>query len=394
MNSNPQTPDARQLPRTTDVLIVGAGPTGLTAALALRARGVRATVIDNQTEGANTSRAAVVHSRTLEVLEPLGVSEALVARGIQAARFTIRDRDRVLFPVQFERLPTAYPYTLMVSQAVTEQVLLARLRALGGEVWRPHQLASVTQDAEGATATLQGGATIRARFVVGADGMHSRVREGAGIPFQGKSYDDSFLLADVKLDGAFSAQEVLLYFSPDGLVVVAPLPGGIHRVVATALQAPSQPSVADVQALLDKRGPRRERAVVREVVWGSRFRVQHRLADRFVAGRIALAGDAAHVHSPAGGQGMNTGIQDGAAVAEAIAAALSAENLAPLAAYQTQRRAVAQRVVGLADRLTRLATMGASLRAPRNLLLRALAHVPAFRRRMALQLSGLVFRPA
>ncbi len=111
----------------TDVLIVGAGPTGLTLATALIAKGVRTILIDNQAAGANTSRAAVVHARTLEVLERLGVADTLVSRGIQAQRFTIRDRDRVLVPIAFDALPTAYPYTLMVSQAVTEGVLLDRL---------------------------------------------------------------------------------------------------------------------------------------------------------------------------------------------------------------------------------------------------------------------------
>ena len=139
------------------MLIVGAGPTGLTLAAALAARGVRATVIDRQAEGANTSRAAVVHARTLEVLEPLGVAPTLVARGLQAQRFTIRDRDRVLVPIGFDELPTRYPYTLMVSQAVTESVLLERFAELGGQVLRPRTLVGLTQDAAGATATLDDG---------------------------------------------------------------------------------------------------------------------------------------------------------------------------------------------------------------------------------------------
>ena len=126
----------------TDVLIVGAGPTGLTLAAALAAARRAHHVIDRLAEGANTSRAAVVHARTLEVLEPLGVRRALVGRGLQAQRFTIRDRDRVLVPIAFDRLPTRYPYTLMVSQAVTEGVLLERFVELGGRVLRPRTLAT------------------------------------------------------------------------------------------------------------------------------------------------------------------------------------------------------------------------------------------------------------
>jgi glycine/D-amino acid oxidase-like deaminating enzyme len=130
----------------TDVLIVGAGPTGLTLAAVLKARGVRTTVIDRFAESANTSRAAVVHARTLEVLESLGVSARLASRGLHARRFTIRDRDRVLVPSDFDSLPTRYPYTLMVSQAVTERVLLQRLVELGGHVSRPHALADLAPD--------------------------------------------------------------------------------------------------------------------------------------------------------------------------------------------------------------------------------------------------------
>ncbi len=389
MSANPVS-----LSDVTDVLVVGAGPTGLALGAALVRRGIGTIVLDNQAEGANTSRAAVVHARTLEVLETIGASGPLVSRGLAVPRFTIRDRDRVLLPVPFDHLQTRYPFTLMISQAETEAVLLERLRGLGGDVLRPLTVASVAQDAGFVTATLEDGRTIRARYLVGADGMQSRVRELAGITFPGKSYHESFLLADVRLTGEIPADEVILYFSPAGMTVVAPLPGGVHRIVATLDPAPAHPGVADVQAVLDARGPERSRALVQEVLWGSRFRVQHRVADRYVAGRIALAGDAAHVHSPAGGQGMNTGIQDGLALAEALEAALLGGDQAALARYGERRRPVAVRVVRLADRLTRLATMSRRARALRNLLLRALAALPPFRRRLAWQLSGLVFRPA
>lgn len=375
----------------TDVLIVGAGPTGLTLACALAARGVRATVIDRLAEGANSSRAAVVHARTLEVLEPLGVASTLVERGLQAKRFTIRDRDRVLVPIAFDKLPTLYPYTLMVSQAVTEHVLLERFVELGGRVLRPLQLVDLAQDASSATATLDDGSRLCARYVVGADGMHSTVRERAGIAFSGGSYDESFVLADVRLTGGVPDAEVILYFSPAGMVVVAPLPGGVHRIVATVAEAPEQPSAAYVQALLDARGPHRERAVVHEVMWGSRFRVHHRIADTYRAGRVLLAGDAAHVHSPAGGQGMNAGILDAMRLSESLVDAL-AGNAVALDSYGIERRPVAQQVVALADRLTRLATLRPGLRALRNILLSTMSRLPFFRRNLASRLSGLVYR--
>ncbi|MEU5880086.1 FAD-dependent oxidoreductase [Spirillospora sp. NPDC047279] len=380
------------LPDTTDVLVIGAGPTGLTLAISLAGQGHRVTVVDAQAEGDNTSRAAVVHARTLEALEPLGVSGRLAGQGIHAPRFTIRDRDRVLVPVPFDDLPTAYPYTLMISQAVTEAVLLERLTELGGTVLRPYELSRLDQDDAGVTATFVTGERIRAAYLVGADGMHSTVREQIGIGFTGGAYAESFVLADVRLTGAVPDDEVILYFSPRGLVVVAPLPGGVHRIVATVDEAPQEPSAGFVQRLLDERGPERERAVVKEVLWGSRFRVHHRIADRYRSGRVLLAGDAAHVHSPAGGQGMNAGITDAVALAGILAKVLDHGSPDLLDEYGRTRRPVAEQVVHLADRLTRLATADRRTRLLRNLVLGALGRVPAFRRRLALRLSGLVYR--
>ena len=375
----------------TDVLIVGAGPTGLTLASALASAGIETTVIDRLAEGTNTSRAAVVHARTLEVLEPLGVSATLEGLGLKAQRFTIRDRDRVLVPIDFDRLPSRYPYTLMVSQAVTESVLLRRYTDLGGRVLRPRTLVDLRQDEGSATVTLDNGERLRARYVVGADGMHSAVRERAGIAFTGGNYGESFVLADVRLSGGVPHDEVVLYFSPAGMVVVAPLPGGLHRIVATVDAAPSEPDAAFVQALLDARGPERERVRVEGMTWSSRFRVQHRVADVYRAGRVLIAGDAAHVHSPAGGQGMNAGILDAMTLATALTRAL-AGNESALDAYGAVRRPIARQVVALADRLTRLATVRPQWRTLRNWMLRTLSRLPAFRRNLAWRLSGLVYR--
>lgn len=377
---------------SSDVLIVGAGPTGLTLATALAVHGVQATVIDRQAQGANTSRAAVVHAHTLESLESIGVADRLVARGIPTSQFTIRDRDRVLVSVRFDDLPTRYPYTLMISQAVTEAVLLQRLTELGGHVAWQHGVAEVTQDAQGVAARMDDGTHLRARYLVGADGMHSTVREGAGISFPGGNYGESFSLADVRLTGDIPRDEVILYFSPMGLLVVAPLPDGVHRIVATVDSAPEQPDVNYVQALLDARGPERKKAIVEEVLWGSRFYVHHRIADTFRSGRILIAGDAAHVHSPAGGQGMNTGIQDAIVLAEALANVIAGDNDKPLNAYNATRRPVAKQVVLLTDRLTRVATVGWQFRSLRNALLRLLTYSPTFRRSLAWRLSGLVYR--
>ncbi|SFP08606.1 2-polyprenyl-6-methoxyphenol hydroxylase [Amycolatopsis arida] len=377
---------------SSDVLIIGAGPVGLAAAIVLTQHGHDVVVVDAQAEGANTSRAAVVHSRTLELLEPYGVAATLTARGVPAPRFTIRDRDRILIPVPFDDLPTAYPYTLMVSQADTEAFLLARLEELGGKVRRPTTVTDVRQDSTGVTATVEDGSELRADYLIGADGMHSVIRDRAGIGFSGGTYAESFALADVRLTGGAEGNEVILYFSPDGLVVVAPLPGGLHRIVATVDQAPKAPDMAFVQQLLDTRGPQAHPAIVREVVWGSRFRVHHRIADRYRQGRILLAGDAAHVHSPAGGQGMNLGIEDAVLLGESLHNVLTGAPSELLDDYANARRPVAEKVVTLAGRLTTLATMEARRRPLRNLVLGLAGRLPAVRRRLARQLSGLYRR--
>ena len=385
------------LPATTGVLIAGAGAVGLTLATALTAAGTDVALIDKQAEGANTSRACVVHARTLEVLEDLKVTDDLVSQGLVVPRFTVRDRDHVLMTVDFAGLPTAYPYTLMIPQNVTEAVLLARLQALGGQVYRPYELAAVTQDADGVTATMATGETFRAGYLAGTDGMHSMVREQVGTGFIGDSYPQSFVLADVHMEWPLPRDEVMLYYHSDGLVVVAPLPGDRrYRIVATVPEAPEHPGRELVQALLDARGPRREPARVDDIVWSSRVHVHHRLADRYHAGRIVLAGDAAHVHSPAGGQGMNTGIQDAVALAPRLSAIVSGGAPAgpELAAYEAERRPVAEQVVTMTDRMTRIATTGSvPLQKARNALMRALDWLPPVHRTMAMTLSELVYDP-
>ncbi|WP_304118527.1 NAD(P)/FAD-dependent oxidoreductase [Mycolicibacterium bacteremicum] len=372
-----------------DVLIVGAGPVGLTAAVVLTQRGRRVLLIDDQAAGANTSRAAVVHPHTLELLDPYGVTPDLVSRGVHTPVFTMRDRDSVLLTVPFSDLPTAYPYTLMISQADTEALLLKRLENLGGHIMRPAEVTAVTQHTDGVVATCADGRQIHARYLLGADGLHSTVRQSAGINFVGDTYDESFVLADVRLSGGMPADEVVLYFSPAGLVVVAPLPDNRHRIVATVDEAPAAPDVPFVQHLLDERGPQARPAVVEQVVWGSRFRVHHRIADSFRADRVLLAGDAAHVHSPAGGQGMNLGIEDAVAAGEALDRVLGGEPTALLDDYAAARHRTAERVIAMAGRLTDVATLPRHRRPLRNAALRLAGSVPAVRRAAAFRLSGL-----
>ena len=382
------------LPNHTDVLIVGAGPTGLALANALQQAGIDHVVIDALEAGLNTSRAAVVHAHTLEMLDRIGIAEPLRARGIQLSRFTIRDRDRALLDVNFDVLPPAYRHLLMVPQSTTEALLDAHLTEQGGCIDRG--VAAVRAEAEGAGAlvrvrTAEGERDIRTRFVVGADGMRSLVREAAGIGFDGEAYGESFILADVHMDWPLEAGEVSLFFSPAGLVVVAPLPDGSFRIVATLDDAPETPDVADIQRLLDARGPASARCRIHSVVWGSRFRVHHRLAQAYRRGPFLLMGDAAHVHSPAGGQGMNVGLVNSVVLGEALVRVVRDDAPdAVLDDYAAIRRPAAQEVLLLASRLTRIATIrSAPLRILRNLALRLLDRLPPFKRKLAMNLSGL-----
>jgi 2-polyprenyl-6-methoxyphenol hydroxylase-like FAD-dependent oxidoreductase len=225
---------------------------------------------------------------------------------------------------------------------------------------------------------------------VGCDGAHSVVRDQAGIPFEGATYPQDFVLADVRTDWSLARTEVNLFFSPDGLVVVAPLPGGDFRVVATMDTAPEHPSLADVQALIDSRGPEAQIARLTEVIWSSRFRVHHRVAQSPRKGAYLLCGDAAHVHSPAGGQGMNTGIQDSISLAGELQAALCSGDAAGLDRWAASRHDIAEKVVRLTDRMTRAATMhpgpGSSLR---NAALAIVSHIPRAREAIARSLAEL-----
>jgi 2-polyprenyl-6-methoxyphenol hydroxylase-like FAD-dependent oxidoreductase len=382
------------IPTRTTVVIVGAGPAGLTAAIALADAGIDFVLVDRLSEGANTSRAAVVHARTLEVLDAFGIAQELRARGLEVPTFVVHDGPRRIASIGFDRLPTPFPYTLMIGQETTEAVLLARLREAGGDVHRPYQVTGVVDDGSGVTVELTDGSgasrAIRADYVIGADGMHSIVREQAGIAFEGATYPESFVLADVRMKWLDPRAEVSLNLSPEGVTVVAPLPddaGLRHRIVATVAEAPERPSLGEVQAILDARRPG---AVVEEVLWSSRFRVHHRVAARYRAGRMFLAGDAAHVHSPAGGQGMNTGIQDAAMLGALLVRVLRGEPESLLDTYEAARRPVALGVVAFTDRITRIATLRPRpARILRNGAIRALTRIAPVRRAIAYRLAEL-----
>ena len=339
------------------------------------------------------------HRKSGHKNQPQVIGAQLWNAGLRLHRFSIRDRDTTLLSLRFDELPSHYAGLLMLPQDRTEALLRDDLVDAGVEVDWGWAVESVAETPNGAQAELVSGqrrTRVQARYVVGADGMNSVVREAAGIRYTGITYDASFVLADVDMSWGHGREEVMLFFSPAGLVVVAPLPDGRFRIVATLDDAPEFPGLVEFQALIDARGPSRGGGTITKVHWGSRFRVHHRLAENYRKGPFLLVGDAAHVHSPAGGQGMNTGLVDACVLGRLLADVLhSREPESHLNQYEGLRRPAAQAVLNFVGRMTRLATMtNPAQRSLRNVALRTLNRVPAARRRFEMNLSGLARREA
>ncbi|MDZ4395682.1 FAD-dependent oxidoreductase [Cypionkella sp.] len=383
------------LETSTDVLIVGAGPVGMALAITLAEQGLRPMLVDRALTHQTTSRAAVIHAHTLDILDRIGIAGPMKAEGLQIQNFAFRDRDRMLGTFRFDRLPSRHNYLLMLPQDRTEAIMLTRLAELGVDVVRGATFTTLREEIDHVVVDLQtpeGVTKVSATYVVGADGIHSEVRKACGIAFDGDQYEGSFILADITVEGAQNRDEVSLFFSPAGLVVVAPLPGGRLRIVATVDDAPEKPDASLIQSLLQARGPTAPKlGKVLDVHWSSRFRLHHRLARSYSKGRVFIAGDAAHAHSPAGGQGMNTGIGDAYTLGRLLGRVIVGQaDRASLDSYEVLRRPAAAEVLRLAGRMTSAATMRSPLkRAVRNLVLSAMARLPAVRERVELSLSGI-----
>ena len=373
---------------TTDVLIVGAGPTGLLLAGDLAAAGVAATVVERRPEHENNlTRAFAVHARTLEVLDARGVADELVGTGQRIG--TLRVLGQV--DVDLARLPSRFPYLLITAQYNTERVLEERARKLGVEILRGVEVLGLRQDADGVDVQTRGAGTVRASYVVGADGVHSVVREALGLPFPGRSAVRSVMLADVRL--ADAPTEVLsLNAVGDAFGFMVPFGDGWYRVIAWDGRN-QQPDDAPVE--LDE-----IRGVVRRALgtdygmydarWLSRFHSDERQAPRYRLGRVLLAGDAAHVHSPAGGQGMNTGLQDAANLGWKLAATIQGwppDGL--LDTYQGERHPVGKLVLRMSGGLLRVAMTGPRLLPIVRNLAGAALRIGPLARRAAGMVSGI-----
>jgi 2-polyprenyl-6-methoxyphenol hydroxylase-like FAD-dependent oxidoreductase len=360
-------------PGNTDVLIVGAGPTGLLAACLLAQGGIHVRIVDKSPSPAKESRAFAIQARTLEVLLSIGLAEAFLDRGtvVAGARLYLDGQPSAGF--DFERVghpDTPFPFVLVLPQFETEAILVDHLARLGVGVERGVAALALRQDEAGVTLTVEEESgrpgDISCRYLIGADGAHSMVRKALGLTFEGAPYAQTFLLADCSVDGLPASEPFSVFLHGSHFALWFPLKGGrFGRVIATGLEAVADPSLAgqgtapatlsEVEHALRAASQRDLR--LSEPVWLSRYRVHHRGVDRYGVGRAFVAGDAAHIHSPAGGQGMNTGFQDAYNLAWKIALALrSGAPPALLASYDAERRPVGERVLAVTDRMFSLAT--------------------------------------
>jgi 2-polyprenyl-6-methoxyphenol hydroxylase-like FAD-dependent oxidoreductase len=370
----------------TDVLIVGAGPTGLILASQLHAFGVRFRLVDRAFNRANESRALAVQARSLEILQNLGLGEQLVRRGNASARLVLHFEGGALAEARlgdFGATDTRFPFILFVSQAETEAVLGDQLAAAGVVIERGVELVDLNQDGEGVSCVLRhaGGREqrVHARFLAGCDGAHSTVRKQAGIPFEGDAYLQDFLLGDIEVDGPLEPGTLHSFPGGRGVALFFPLgSSSTWRVIALSGKTHDSPhrtndgtepaaasprgesgkpedsmtaelSLGELQAVVD--GATGGELHLRDPAWLSHFRLHHRQAARYRAGSVFLAGDAAHIHSPVGGQGMNTGIQDAWNLGWKLAlVARGVANEMLLESYEAERWPVGRTLLRYTDR--------------------------------------------
>ncbi len=346
----------------TEVLVVGAGPVGLTLAAELARRGVPSRIIDQSVGPSTTSKAIAIQPRTLEIFSHMGLVDEVMARGFVVGAGNFYLNGRPVARVDFHDLDSPYGFIVDLPQNETEEVLLEHLARNGLEVERDTRLLRLEQDSEGVSvgvARREHSETLRCSYVIGCDGAYSTVRHMLGLKFVSSPVPELLVLGDVMVDWLYP-HEVHMFMHADGFLVCFPLPGGRYRLIAevTAQEMPLIPGIDRPP----KATPERFREIVRrraqadadisDVTWLAGFRIQHQVVEQYGQGRVFVAGDAAHVPSPAGGQGMNTGIQDACNLAWKIQLALrghAAKGL--LDSYSAERAPVGRNMVALSDRL-------------------------------------------
>jgi 2-polyprenyl-6-methoxyphenol hydroxylase-like FAD-dependent oxidoreductase len=345
------------------VLIAGAGPTGMAMAIELKRAGMDVRVIDKSDHMALHSQALVVQARTLEQFQRYGIADAAVAQGRKLTHASFWSDGKKILAFPFDRIPSRYPFVLFLPQNQTEALLNEKMELLGVRSERGSELVSFTQQTHGVEAKIRHGdgreETVNARWLIGCDGAHSAVRQLAGIPFQGGGVGISFFLGDLEMDGPdVPFDELSLHLHAGDLVFMGPLSDKLTRVIVAthAEQGKDQKrdvSIPDFQRGLDRM---KVRATVRSAEWMTPFHVNDLQARHYRQGNVFLAGDAAHIHSPVGGQGMNTGIQDAANLAWKLVAVANGADESLLDSYESERGEVGKALLRFTERGLKLAT--------------------------------------
>ncbi|MBL6654126.1 MAG: FAD-dependent oxidoreductase [Reyranella sp.] len=385
-----------------EVLIVGAGPTGLSLAITLRRHGIPVRIVDRAAQPTAVSKALALWSASLEALQGMGVVDRFVAEGQRLSALCVGEGDRRLATLAVgEGIDSAFPFPLLLPQSRTEALLTARLGELGVAIERNVELIGVGQDATGVTATLRradGGAeVVRTKYLAGCDGARSAVRQTLDIPFEGYTEPQTFLLADVKIDGGdLDHRSIYLWWHNGGTIAMFPFGNEVWRIFSMrgedSPQGDEPATLEEMQYCVDRYGP--SGLKLRDPSWLSIFRINERLAARYRAGRCFLAGDAAHIHSPAGGQGMNTGIQDAVNLGWKLAYVLKGAGDSDLLldSYEAERRPIARAVIDAAAQKQHLSFGASKLTSRiRNMAVSIFGNIPAVHRKLQVELSETEF---
>jgi 2-polyprenyl-6-methoxyphenol hydroxylase-like FAD-dependent oxidoreductase len=351
---------------TMDALIVGAGPVGLTMATALTHQGLKCRVIDKAAAPSDKSKALVVWSRSLELLDQFDLANTFVQTGMKIRGASIYGQGKRLVHLEVNPVDSPFGFPLMIPQNETERLLTEHLVRHGVTVERQVELVTFEERADGVQGTLRRADGTEENFetpwLIGCDGAHSTVRHTLGMEFTGEAEPNDWILADVHVQGPIANDEMSIYWHEKGVVVFFPITTDRYRMIADLgaaknTSSPPTPSLADAQAKVDERGP--GGLTLCEPIWLAGFRINERKVTDYRRGRVMLAGDAAHIHSPAGGQGMNTGMQDAFNLAWKLALVHKGHGQEEplLASYSHERSAVGDQVLRGAGMMTLVATM-------------------------------------
>ena len=382
----------------TDVLIVGAGPVGLFLANECARRRLRWRLVEARSSQSLHSKALAIFPRTLEIFDMAGVVTPFLETANRVTSVAVMARERTLAHMRFAPEESPHPFIAMIPQNVTENLLLEELQRKGGAVEYETTFVSASQQDDRVSVTVerQGElAKLKASVVVGCDGAHSKVRKTLNLPLEGGEYPDAFMLADIETTDRLPADELQLCPSKFGPVAIFPISAARRRIVAT-IEHPEgdAPSLDLVQQVLGQRAPRGIEA--RALHWSSYFRIHHRHAARLRVGRVFIAGDAGHIHSPFGGQGMNTGLQDVWNLVWKLDLFLRGRgNKRLLESYSAERLPVIKEVIGTTHRLTKvMGTPNRFAQVLRDAVIPIVSRLASFQRAFVRRLSelGIAYR--